>query len=207
MIHEYAEIFCWKNVSSFCNAKATHIFSAKNIRILYIESAKTVNEMTLNELVKLTTLWTTGTWSSSHWSSTVLRKRGEIAPKKQFLLFTTIFSIYSLLQESNYKKVVVRFIFSSILQVKYVEVRISRSNSESPFDFEITRVDCRPKSDATERDVWSGSTLCNSSTHHRVIKLTCSNIWTGMELRCLYFMIAVIVNIAASLYGQLVDYP
>ena len=30
-------------------------FSAKNIRILYIESAKTVNEMTLNELVKLTT--------------------------------------------------------------------------------------------------------------------------------------------------------
>ena len=39
---------------------ATHIFSAKIIRILYIESAKTVNEMTLNELVKLTTLWTTG---------------------------------------------------------------------------------------------------------------------------------------------------
>ena len=29
-------------------AFATHIFSAKNIRILYIESAKTVNEMTLN---------------------------------------------------------------------------------------------------------------------------------------------------------------
>ena len=35
---------------------ATHIFSAKNNRILYIESAKTVNEMTLNELVKLTML-------------------------------------------------------------------------------------------------------------------------------------------------------
>ena len=60
MICKYAEIFYWKNVSSFCSAKATHIFSAKNIRILYIESAKTVNEMTLNELVKLTTLWTTG---------------------------------------------------------------------------------------------------------------------------------------------------
>ena len=41
-------------------AKATHIFSAYNIRILYSESAKTVNEMTINELVKLTTLWTTG---------------------------------------------------------------------------------------------------------------------------------------------------
>ena len=38
--------------------KATYIFSAKNIRILYIESAKIVNEMTHNELVKLTTLWT-----------------------------------------------------------------------------------------------------------------------------------------------------
>ena len=49
------KFFAEKNVS-----KATHIFSAKNIRILYIESAKTVNEMTLNELVKLTTLWTTG---------------------------------------------------------------------------------------------------------------------------------------------------
>ena len=36
--------------------------SAKNIRILYIESAKTVNEMTLNKLVKLTMLWTTGPW-------------------------------------------------------------------------------------------------------------------------------------------------
>ena len=46
--------FAEKNVSSFC--KATHIFSAKNFRILYIESTKTVNEMTLNELVKLTML-------------------------------------------------------------------------------------------------------------------------------------------------------
>ena len=30
-------------------------FSAKNIRLLYIESTKTVNEITLSELVKLTT--------------------------------------------------------------------------------------------------------------------------------------------------------
>ena len=51
-------------MSSFCSAKATHIFSAKNIRLLYIESAKTVNEMTLNELVKLTMFWTTGPRSS-----------------------------------------------------------------------------------------------------------------------------------------------
>ena len=32
--------------------------------------------------------------------------------------------------------------FSSILQPWYVEVRISRSISESPLEFEITRVDC-----------------------------------------------------------------
>ena len=43
------KLFAEKNVSSF-------IFSAKNIRILCIEPAKTVNEMTLNERVKLTTL-------------------------------------------------------------------------------------------------------------------------------------------------------
>ena len=34
-------------------SKLLHIFSAQNIRILYIESTKTVNEMTLNKLVKL----------------------------------------------------------------------------------------------------------------------------------------------------------
>ena len=65
MISKYAEIFCWKNVSSFCNAKATHIFSAKYFRILYIGSAKTVNGMTLNKLVKLTMLWTTGPWTQT----------------------------------------------------------------------------------------------------------------------------------------------
>ena len=36
--------------------KLLTFFSAKNFRILYIESAKIVNEMALNELVKLTTL-------------------------------------------------------------------------------------------------------------------------------------------------------
>ena len=55
------KFFAKKNVSSFCSAKATHIFLAKkNIRRLCIETAKTVNEMTLNKLVKLMTLWTTG---------------------------------------------------------------------------------------------------------------------------------------------------
>ena len=47
-------------------------FSAKNIKILYIESAQTVNEMTLNELVKLTTLGTTGSSSFGQYNRTYL---------------------------------------------------------------------------------------------------------------------------------------
>ena len=47
---------CW----NFLLKKSTHIFSAKNIRILYIESAKTVNEMTLNDLLMLMMLWQLG---------------------------------------------------------------------------------------------------------------------------------------------------
>ena len=48
------KFFAKKNVSSFAVQKLLTFFSAKNIRILYIESIKTVNEMTLNELIKLT---------------------------------------------------------------------------------------------------------------------------------------------------------
>ena len=47
---------------AFAVQKLLTFFSAKNIRVLYIESAKIVNKMTLNELAKLTTLWTTGPW-------------------------------------------------------------------------------------------------------------------------------------------------
>ena len=46
----------------FAVQKLLTFFFSKIIRILCIESAKTINEMTLNGLVKLTTLWTTGPW-------------------------------------------------------------------------------------------------------------------------------------------------
>ena len=45
-----------KNVSSFC------IFVSKNTCELDIALTRTVNILTTNELVKLTTLWTTGSW-------------------------------------------------------------------------------------------------------------------------------------------------
>ena len=56
------KFFAEKMWVAFAVQKLLTFVSAQNIRILYIESAKTVNEMTLNELVKLTTLWTTGPW-------------------------------------------------------------------------------------------------------------------------------------------------
>ena len=65
------------------------------------------------------------------------------ANNKQFLLFSTIFSIYLTSGVTNLLNVVVRvFHFFWILQIWYVEVRISRSIPESPLDFEITRVNC-----------------------------------------------------------------
>ena len=48
---------CWNFLLKKWVQKLLKFFAAKNIRILSIESAKTINEMTLNEL---TTLWTTG---------------------------------------------------------------------------------------------------------------------------------------------------
>ena len=53
------KFFAEKMWVAFAVQKLLTVFQQKNIRILYIESDKTVNEMTLNELVKLTTLWTT----------------------------------------------------------------------------------------------------------------------------------------------------
>ena len=50
------KFFAEKMWVAFAVQKLLSFFSAKNNRILYIESAKIVNEMTLNELVKLTTL-------------------------------------------------------------------------------------------------------------------------------------------------------
>ena len=54
------KFFAEKMWVAFAVQKLLTFFQQKNIRILCIESAKTINEMALNELVKLTMLWTTG---------------------------------------------------------------------------------------------------------------------------------------------------
>ena len=50
------KFFAEKMWVAFAVQKLLTFFSAKNIRILCIESAKTIKEMTLNKLVKLTML-------------------------------------------------------------------------------------------------------------------------------------------------------
>ena len=68
------KFFAEKMWVAFAVQKLLTFFSAKNIRLLYLESAKTVNEMTLNELVKLTTLWTTGPWLTDMLSLTIFSR-------------------------------------------------------------------------------------------------------------------------------------
>ena len=76
----------------------------------------------------------------------ILWIRGEIAPQEQFLPFSTIFQhifpTKGVELHVHLWNLVVRLVFSSILHIWYVEVRIYRSVSEGPFDFEISRVDC-----------------------------------------------------------------
>ena len=48
---------------SFCSAKASFIFSTKNINVFGYKVVKHLLIWPLNELVKLTMLWTTGPWS------------------------------------------------------------------------------------------------------------------------------------------------
>ena len=59
---------------------------------------------------------------------------------------------------------VVLFNFSSILQIWYVEVGISWGISESPLDFEITRVDCIANNQMYHNDTyyWNRQTWANS---------------------------------------------
>ena len=69
-----------------------------------------------------------------------MEKRGAVSP-----LFHNIFhiSLTSRVQlHINLLNMVVWIIFSSIFKIWYVEVRRSLSISESPFEFEISRVDC-----------------------------------------------------------------
>ena len=81
-----------------------YFFSAKDIRILCIESAKTVNEMTLTELVKLTMLRTTGPRKANQKSPNLstLSDMAECLPnvsihQTQMVEFTDVIRYYCIL--------------------------------------------------------------------------------------------------------------
>ena len=62
------KFFAEKMWVAFAEQKLLTFFQRK-ISEYCIKSAKTVNEMTLNELVKLTTLWTTGPWCDKNFKT------------------------------------------------------------------------------------------------------------------------------------------
>ena len=75
------------------------------------------------------------------------RKEEKLLLRSNFSSFPQYFQYISSLTSKvqlpiSLLNVVNRIIFSSILQIWYVELRIPRSISESPLEFEITRVDC-----------------------------------------------------------------
>ena len=71
-----------------------------------------------------------------------MEKRSNFFSFPQYFQFISNFKSPVTHIRSYVLNVVVRIIFSSILQIWYVEVRISESISGSPLEFEITRVDC-----------------------------------------------------------------
>ena len=73
-------------------------------------------------------------------SQNIVKKRSNFSPFPQY--FQYIFLTKGVKLHSHLWSLVVRIVFSSLLQIWYVEVRISRSLLEGPFDFEIKRVDC-----------------------------------------------------------------
>ena len=111
----------------------------------YLRYRMNCNRLSLSQLrlSRITTYLEAKIWKFGNQTTgnKILWKRGEIA----FLLFSTLFSIYLWLQKSNYKFICEMWlfdVFSLILQIWYVDVRISRSISKSPSDLDITRVDC-----------------------------------------------------------------
>ena len=92
------------------------------------------------------------------------RKEEKLLLRSNFSSFPQYFQYISSLTSkvqlpTSLLNVVNRIIFSSILQIWYVELRISRSISESPLEFEITRVDCIIKTTMMKQSKWHNDDL------------------------------------------------
>ena len=81
-----------------------------------------------------------------------------------------------------------QIIFSSILQTWYVELRISRSISESPLEFEITRVDCSyncASIPSSHNKITQSLELSFGKRSCKWSKLYC-NLLAGKKIICLF---------------------
>ena len=79
---------------SFCNAKAPHIFSAKNISTLDFRRTRRLNESLTNDFVKLTMLWTSGPCYLPTQNFQVRRKKKNfflLCPKKRHYFGAKLF--------------------------------------------------------------------------------------------------------------------
>ena len=96
---------------AFAVQKLLTFFQQKNIRILYIEYSKTVNEMTLNELVKLTMLWTTEPWALVDIVPSIYEP---FQPKKQLTCLTWIYHIMNSSNILRWNRCCLICIFSAV---------------------------------------------------------------------------------------------
>ena len=134
-------IGCWKYSSTIMSEVVLiHVYHIYLIYSRLSLSRLPLSRMTAYPEVKIWSLF-------QHGNIKILWKRGEIAllPRSNFSSFPQYFQYISNLRiklHIHLWNVFVWFIFSSILQIWYVEVWISQSVSESPLEFEITRVDC-----------------------------------------------------------------
>ena len=96
--------------------------------------------ITNNRLSRSENLVSVKTWKFNNRWQSIVEKNGQISPLCHNIFNRSLISRVKL--HIRLLNVVVCFIFSLILQIWYVELRIARSISDSPLNFAITRVDC-----------------------------------------------------------------
>ena len=141
-----------KFVDFYCKNFRTSNVRSLNIRLNMVNNELSLILADIQLTLVISNSFISNNGLSSKWKScpclnmkikqvkNILEKRRNISPLFHNILDIALSSIVQL--HINLLNVVVRIIFSSILKIWYVEVQISRSVSESPLEFEITRVDC-----------------------------------------------------------------
>ena len=138
-------VFCIsKDYFRYKKEKYTGIFAMRPL-VLYIY--KSVFNTVDSRYNRITAYLEVKIWSLPKHENLTTGKKYCGKEEKLLLISPLFHNIFSISLTSRVQlhicllNVVNWIIFSSILQIWYVEVRISRSSSESPLEFEITRVD------------------------------------------------------------------